>query len=69
MRLTAEQEAARALGSKGGKSGRGASKRRSAAHYAKLAAMKRKMASAMIAKIPLALSTHIARTYYPRIAA
>jgi hypothetical protein len=27
---------------------------------------KRKFASAMIAKIPLALSTHIARTYYPR---
>lgn len=30
--------------------------------------LQRKMASAMVAKIPLTLSTHIARTYYPRTA-
>jgi hypothetical protein len=44
MKLTAVQEAARLIGSKGGQAGTGASKRRSKAHYARLAAIKRKKA-------------------------
>lgn len=46
MKLTAAQKAARALGSKGGKSGTGEAKRRPKAHYERLAAMKRKKAKA-----------------------
>jgi len=41
MALSAVQQAARLLGSKGGSSGKGASKRRSKAHYKRLADMKK----------------------------